>query len=312
MGYETPSLQELRERFRGLRQAPHGGGRAPHKPLLILLMLGRHRRGERNAALFAEIREPLAGLLRDFGPPSTGAPNTVDPFWRLQNDRGNIWVVRGSFGGRVSEETTPPTIGRLLESRAEGNFSPDICRALLERPQYIDALATDLLAGHFPPSLHEEICAATGLELVPGYDEEKRDEPRAIRDPEFRSRILRAYEYRCAVTGWDLRVGHALAGLEAAHIMWHVAEGPSTETNGLALNSLHHKLFDLGAFTLSLEEEVPLILVSQECHGGTAVESMLLGYHRKPIRPPQDPGWLPNREFVRWHQNQVFKGNPRR
>ena len=125
-------------------------------------------------------------------------------------------------------------------------------------------------------------------------------------------KILTAYEFRCAVTGWDLRVGHALAGLEAAHIFWHVAGGPATERNGIALNALHHKLFDLGVFTLSLEDEIPLVLVSRLSNGSDAVRSMLLDYHRKPIRPPQDPDWLPDREFIRWHQREVFKGEPRK
>lgn len=274
-------------------------------------MLGRHQRGERGPVLFEKIREPLAELIRDFGPPSTSRPNTGDPFWRLQNDRGQIWEVRDSLGGIISEETHPPSIGRLVERKAVGNFAPDICRALEERPAYIPALAADLLAAHFPSSLHEDICSAVGLQME-GEIPEGREERRAARDPEFRSKILTAYEFRCAVTGWDLRVGHSLAGLEAAHIRWHVADGPSTEQNGIALNALHHKLFDLGVFTLSAEDEVPRILVSRLANGGDAVRSMLLDYHGKPIRSPQDPDWLPDREFIRWHQREVFKGEPRR
>lgn len=47
-----------------------GGARAPHKPLLLLLMLGRARREQRRLASYADdIKEPLRKLLRDFGPP---------------------------------------------------------------------------------------------------------------------------------------------------------------------------------------------------------------------------------------------------
>lgn len=140
----------------------------------------------------------------------------------------------------------------MLERNASGNFAPDVCRALQEHPAYIEALAADLLAGHFPSSLYEDICASVGLQLE-GEIPEGREEKRSARDPEFRTKILTAYEYRCAVTGWDLRVGHGLAGLEVAHIFWHVAGGPSTERNGIALNALHHNLFDLGVFTLTGE-----------------------------------------------------------
>jgi putative restriction endonuclease len=57
---------------------------------------------------------------------------------------------------------------------------------------------------------------------VPTLDTDAR---RRHRDPGFRERVLRAYEYRCCVYGFDLRIGRAPAGLEAAHIQWHHAGG---------------------------------------------------------------------------------------
>lgn len=311
MSYDTPNFQGILERFSTLRQAPVGGGRAPHKPLLILLMLGRHQRGERGPATFREIREPVANLLRDFGPPTSGQPDVVNPFWRLQNDEGRVWEVRDSSGARVAETVTPPTIGTLLERNARGNFAADLCDAFRAHPDYLSRLAAHLLAAHFPPSLHEDICSAAGVDVPEGVPEEPEDSSNP-RDPQFRARIIRAYEYRCAITGWDLRVGHSLAGLEAAHIKWHVAGGPSIEQNGIALNALFHKLFDLGVFTLSLDDEVPLVLVSQEANGGNSVRDSLLARHRKPIQEPQDRDWLPSRDFIDWHQHQVFKAPARR
>ena len=38
------------------------------------------------------------------------------------------------------------------------------------------------------------------------------------RDPCFRQRILKAYEYRCAVCGFDVRLGSISIALDAAHI----------------------------------------------------------------------------------------------
>ena len=306
MSYETPGFQSILERFSRLRQAPVGGGRAPHKPLLILLMIGRHQRGERGPASFKSIREPLENLLRDFGPPTGGRPDVANPFWRLQNDEGRVWEVRDSSGVRIAETVTPPTIGMLLDRDARGNFARDICDAFRECPAYLSSLAAHLLAAHFPPSLHEDICGAAGVLVPEGMAAEPVDCTNP-RDPAFRSRIIRAYEYRCAITGWDLRVGHSLAGLEAAHIKWHLAGGPSVERNGIALNSLFHKLFDLGVFTLSLDDEIPLILVSQDANGGNSVRDSLLAFHRIPIQKPQNPAWLPAREFIDWHQHEVFK-----
>lgn len=311
MNYKTPNLSEILNLFDGLRQAPTGDGkRMPHKPLLILLMLGRAQRGDFEPVKFEVVRTQLEDLLRRFGPPSS--PNAVNPFWRLQNDAGGkIWQVRDEHGARVAESVTPPTIRQLEESGSCGGFAPALQSAFRAHANYITSLAAKILGENFPESLHEDIAAAVGLDLRGASIPEATSESKTPRDPGFRSRILTAYEYRCAITGWDLRVGNVSAGIEAAHIRWHVAGGPSEERNGLALNALHHKLFDLGVFTLTDEGELPRILVSRNAHGGDSVLDFLMRFHRQPIRAPQDPAWLPDPEFIRWHRREVFKGEPR-
>src|SRR2546423_7298428 len=82
MSYEMLSFGELSARFSSLRQAPLGDRRAPHKPLLILLMLGRYQHGNFRSLLFEEAQVQLKELLFEFGPPSR-SPNVLDPFWRL-------------------------------------------------------------------------------------------------------------------------------------------------------------------------------------------------------------------------------------
>jgi putative restriction endonuclease len=307
MSYDGLTFAELSARFSSLRQAPLGDRRAPHKPLLILLMFGRYQRRNFRSLLFEEAQVQLKELLFEFGPPSRSI-NVLDPFWRLQND--GIWKVEDALGARVAETVAPPMASTLVDCTARGNFAPDIGAALQKQPAYIPRLARELLTAHFPQSLHADICAAVGLELN-NVPDELATEQRLARDAEFRPRIIRAYEYRCAVTGWDLRVGHIEVGLEAAHIKWHSAGGPSVESNGIALNSLHHKLFDLGAFTLSLGDTPPQILVSREVHGGDYARQLLIDLHHKPIRQPQDPAWLPDAGFVKWHHEEVFKGPAR-
>jgi putative restriction endonuclease len=306
MSYMGLAYAELAARFSELRQAVIGDRRAPHKPLLVLLMLGRYQQGNYAALTFADAQTKLAALLAEFGPPARNV-NVIDPFWRLQNDR--VWQVESSTGGRIAETVAPPNIGMLIDEDARGNFVPEIAAALKSQSAYVTRLGRDLLAANFPASLHEDICAAVGLEPDSISDELISQEQRA-RDAEFRPRIIRAYEYRCAVAGWDLRVGNIEVGLEAAHIKWHSAGGPSVEANGIALNSLHHKLFDLGAFTLSIDD-VPRILVSRDVHGGDFSRQMLIDLHGKRIWRPQDRAWFPSPEFIAWHHQEVFKGESR-
>lgn len=306
MSYAGLTYSELSARFASLRQAVVANRRAPHKPLLVLLMLGRYQKGNYAPLSFAEAQSQLAQLLLEFGPRARSV-NVLDPFWRLQND--GVWRVEDPSGSRISEKVAPPNASELRECEARGNFAPDIAKALRSEPAYLARLSRDLLSAHFPSSLHDDICAALGLE--PDVESTGADRGKsAPRDAEFRPRIIRAYEHRCAVTGWDLRISNNNAGLEAAHIKWHTAGGPSVETNGLALNALHHKLFDLGAFTLSTDEK-PLILVSREVHGTEFAHQMLIQLHGKPLREPQDRRWLPSREFIAWHHSEVFKGEAR-
>ncbi len=69
-----------------------------------------------------------------------------------------------------------------------------------------------ILERSFPASIHEDILQAVGLDF------DKISSRAKIRDPHFRERILRAYQYQCAVCGFNVRVGDSLVALEAAHI----------------------------------------------------------------------------------------------
>jgi len=98
-----------------------------------------------------------------------------------------------------------------------------------------------------------------------------------------------------------------LIALDAAHTRWHQAGGPDTEVNGLALCVLHHKTFDLGAFTVS----DGVLLVSDQANGTSGFVEALMAHHGKPIRPPQHPDWKPESKHLEWHGREVFKGDAR-
>jgi putative restriction endonuclease len=92
-----------------------------------------------------------------------------------------------------------------------------------------------------------------------------------------------------AVCGFDVRLGSVSIALDAALIRWHQAGGPETESNGLALCVLHHKTFDLGAFTVA----EGVLLVSNQANALTGFQEALLAYHGRPIRDPQHPDRRP-------------------
>ncbi|WP_375294245.1 phosphorothioated DNA-binding restriction endonuclease [Caballeronia sp. PC1] len=303
----TSSLPEVLQRFAHLNIWQRQGERAPHKPLLVLLALGLFARGVKDVP-FREFEGKLCELLREFAP----ARRTLYPempFVRLRND--DVWKVTVDTSPEVIARRNDLTKTQLRGMNATGHFSDEVHQLLLHDPKAINAIARLLLAAHFPESIHSDILDAVGLAL----DDEAAltacdgiNVARRRRDPEFRSDVLTAYQYRCALCDLDLRIGNMTIGLEAAHIMWHQANGPDVVENGIALCCLHHKLFDIGAFTLSDDLRV---LVSEKAHGTQRFDEVLLRHHGGPLNAPVRREHHPEQRFIDWHREQVFKGGAR-
>ena len=316
----TPTDEQVLHAFESVRRAQRDGQWAPHKPLLMLLALARVQRDEPRLVAFSDVDAPMKALLKEFGPSS--APGSRHyPFWHLQSDGdGAVWQLNGPAALLARPKASTPNLGELRSQQVMGGFTEDVDRALRRSPALLRAAARRVLDAFFPATLHDDIAAAVGLDLaeplgvplvardsdVPAYGEaEVSVAKRAPRSPAFRERVLRAYEYRCCVCGFDLRIGTVSAGLEAAHIQWHQAGGPDIEPNGLALCALHHKLFDLGAFTVEPGEL--RVVFSQHAIAGDRGTSGELRWHRRPLHKPQDLAFGPASEFLAWNEKHVFK-----
>ena len=118
-----------------------------------------------------------------------------------------------------------------------------------------------------------------------------------------------AYEYRCAMCGYDGRLGGEAVGLDAAHVRWWAFEGPDTVDNALCLCSIHHKLLDRGVVGIDARNRVA---VSARFVGrGPAAEALVLRLPGQALYEPQPGQPRPARGHVDWHQRQVFSGPAR-
>jgi putative restriction endonuclease len=288
---------QVLDAFRQIRSWAQGDKRAPHKPLLLLMALARLQRGEGQWLRFSEIEGPFRELLGQFGPEGSER-NPHYPFWRLRSD--GIWVIPEE-AELVSSQTRSGDV-RLAELRsigARGSLRADLYEHLRARPEVANTLARQILEDGFPPSLHESILEAVGFPWTVG---------RRRRDPRFREEILRIYERRCAVCGYNGRLGTADLAIEAAHIKWHAAGGPDEPGNGLALCSFHHVTLDRGA--LSLDHSLR-ILVSQHVNGHSRTEEFLRRFSGASLRRPQHGAPVPEERFLNWHRTEVFRGPAR-
>lgn len=296
---------EIIQAFDRMRVWQRGDQRAPHKPLLVLFALAKVSSGDTAMIDWNEAEPRLKALLEEFGPDGSGSSRHY-PFWHLRTD--GLWQLDGpaSILGRPPGAT--PTLTELRENHIKGGFPPALCDALRRDPQLVALIAQRIADAHFPESIRNEVLAAAGFPsdlsaATPTGEAARR------RDPAFREKVLLAYQYRCGVCGHDLRLGNQTIGLEAAHIKWFQAQGPDIVPNGLALCSLHHKIFDLGAFAI-LPETYQMVF-SQHLNASDETARRTLAYHGAGLILPQSTEYLPRPEFLAWHQKQVFK-NPAR
>ncbi|MFF5208658.1 phosphorothioated DNA-binding restriction endonuclease [Streptosporangium sp. NPDC000396] len=288
------------ERIAGIRRWARGGERAPHKPLLLLYVLGRFQQHGNLPILFNAAEADLKQLLKEYGPPRNTSPGY--PFHHLTSD--GLWLVDTATG----PGSPGPELGRLRDSQAAGRLHPDLARALSEDPRLATGIARFLLDANFPPSLHADICRLAGLDLD-SLETVTTAKPTPVdpvrRDPAFREKVLMAYEYACAFCAYDGWLDGTAVGLDAAHVRWWAFDGPDDLANGLCLCVIHHKLFDKGVLGLTLDRT---ITVSAKFVGRSAsARDMVLSLAGRSVRDPQPGLDAIGSDHIDWHGRQVFR-----
>ena len=295
--------EEIICKFRNIKQSIEGGVRAPHKPLLVLYAIGRLQCNKRRLTPYREVDKRLRQLLGEFGFRQTQL-HPEYPFWRLRNDC--VWKVTHAqkivpnSSGDVSKSD-------LLEHNASGGFHKAVADQFQRDPTLVSAVIQIMLYKNFPSSIHEDILRAVEIEVpLQIYQGQMPDSRQRRRNRNFRENVLRVYKNKCAVCGFDAKLDSRPIALEAAHIKFHMYDGPDVVDNGLALCSLHHKLFDRGAFTLSRERK---IFVSGQVRGSVGLEEWLRNFRGKQIHLPRMMSDYPAVKYIDWHANTIFKGD---
>lgn len=296
---------EILQAFDRMRVWQRGDQRAVHKPLLVLYALSKVGAGETAMMDWNDAEPTLKELLEEFGPDGSDSSRHY-PFWHLKTD--GLWQLDGPAEILARPPGATPSLTELRKNNVRGGFPTALLEALKRDPQLVATIAQRIVDAHFPESIRNEVLAAVGLPTEPvasisGHEQTRR------RDPAFREKVLLAYQYKCGVCGHDLRLGRQTIGLEAAHIKWFQAKGPDVVPNGIALCSMHHKVFDLGAFTIL--PDTYQIVFSQHLNGSDETAARMLAYQGVGLILPQSDEYLPQPEFLVWHRKWVFK-NPAR
>jgi putative restriction endonuclease len=116
----------------------------------------------------------------------------------------------------------------------------------------------------------------------------------------FRVLVTDTYQRRCAITGEK-----ALPALEAAHIQPVTQEGKHRIDNGLLLRSDIHRLFDSGYVTITPDYK---FRASHKLKDDFNNGEEYFQFNGTGIWLPKDSNNRPNREFLEWHSDTVFRG----
>ena len=123
----------------------------------------------------------------------------------------------------------------------------------------------------------------------------------------FRNAVLSAYEKRCCMTGISIP-----EFLIASHIKpWKASDDKkekATPRNGLCLNALHDKAFDLGFITVdkdTLRIVVAETLKSNSQHDATTKNWIVACEGKEIIQPHRSS---PDKLFLEYHNDLIFRG----
>ena len=207
--------KRLLNRFATLRQHQRNGQRSPHKPLLVLLALGRLAETGSSVLPWSVAEPVLADLIAEFGPPSrTGrGQSAAYPFTRLRTD--GVWVL--------DQDVPTDLVGPLATRHVAGRFEEPVEDALRADPTLIRSMTRTLVLSNFPDTVAPDVVEAVGLDpriVLGGADVSSYDRGKAgrHRDPGWRSAVLQAWDRQCAFCGYDGQLGGAVVGIDAAHV----------------------------------------------------------------------------------------------
>lgn len=265
-----------------------GDQRAPHKPLLLLLAMGAWK--NQRILQWKDVKQELGSLIEQFS--TSHRKSASYPFIRLQAD--GYWQVEG-----FEDQKGDAQISELNRRNPIGRISIELEEKFQQDTRNFDLLLNAILS-EFPEALHTDLLEQVQIsrgQTIPEHGESNN------RDPDFRRVVLNAYDYQCAICGYGGRIDHMVAGVEAGHIKWHAYDGPDTVDNGLALCSMHHKLFDLGSFGILPDFN---LIISSRANGPGMPETLEQHLGRR-IRTPRNDSESPNGEYLAWHRKEVFK-----
>jgi putative restriction endonuclease len=300
-GMATP--EQWLSKFANLKVDKARGDPAPHKPLLLLVVLELAEQAPAMSdilPLTPELAFRFCTYWSIVAHRRTQAPDVRYPFYHLKPD---------GFWSPLGEDGKPSPERRLTRYAA----LPLDFLAFLKDPASRDRARRILIARYFQPAERAALYTLVGLP-IPTDDQIARDAEykspeeasKQGREARFRLNIVAAYNYTCALTRYRLTTIAGASIVDAAHIHQFADSRNNDPRNGLALCKNAHWLFDNGLWTLT--DDYRVIVAEGHFAEEGADQKLLREYHGQQIHLPAEPAHWPSPLHIAWHRKHRFKG----
>lgn len=285
-----------------LRVDRASGNPAPHKPLLLFVILDLAQEGLLPPRILP-LSPELASRFLSYSTVVAGRrQQRMDvryPFHHLGGD--GIWTPLDEECEKSDERK------RTRYAELPSDFV-----LFAHDPARRDKARQILIAKYFPPSERVALYEMMGMPIPSDIEIEQNaayksaeDAKLVGREARFRIRVLAAYNYTCALTGYRLTTIAGASIVDAAHIHQFSDSRNNELSNGIALSKNAHWLFDQGLWSIS--DDYRVIIASNSFSESGKADLLLGSYGGSRLRLPDDRALWPSLAHITWHYRKKFQ-----
>lgn len=274
------------------------GNPAPHKPLLLLVIMEMVEKGEitsREVILSPDLAFRFSVFWSVVAQRRKQPPEVRLPFHHVGSS--GMWQPLMA-NGKPSPDKKLTTMVRLdpsfFDCLVDQRFRERARRVLIETDPYFR---------------HDERAALYSmLKIKPVPEVHEGEELYSVsvqrgRDARFRIEVvLLAYKHTCGLTGYRMTTVDMESIVDAAHIQEFRDSRNNDPRNGIALSKNAHWQFDRGLW--SLNDDYRVLVNKQKFIEDGVPGQRLTDFEGRRIFLPSDPKYWPESTYLDWHRKQ--------
>lgn len=278
-------------------------GTAPHKPLLLLVILELAKArllSNKSLNLTPELAFRFSVYWSIVAHRRSQPPDVRLPFHHLGSSK--LWVPLDAKGARSKHRESTTAI-----ELSEEFF------AALQTSRFRTEAGFTLITQYFEPAEQLALFELSGIDPPPNADalkmlaiEAGEDAKAEGRSARFRVDVVAAYCHTCALTGYRISTvtGHSI--VDAAHIHQFASSGNDDPQNGIALCKNAHWLFDIGLW--SIDDDFCVLVAERAFDEACPTQESLSSMVGKRLILPRDRQLWPSLKNIAWHRRKRFVG----